>query len=80
MEFNLGTELERLADLGYAPLVLYDDNGNWCIGDEGHGGMRLDDEDDFSFTVWGEAAWFKPSVELAWADYLLRLRKLGNDV
>jgi hypothetical protein len=80
MNFDLAGELVRLASLGYAPIILYDDNGNWAVSDEGCSNIRVDDNDDFSITIYGEAAWFRDTPQAAWEYYLVRLRELGNDV
>lgn len=80
MSFDLADELERLAGEGYAPMVLYDDNGNWCIADEGFGPIRFSDDQDFHFQVSGEAAWFRPTVREAWECYIERLRALGDEI
>lgn len=79
-EFNLATELERLAKLGYAPIVIYDDNGNWAISDEGCGFVRTNNDEDFSFTSFGRSEWFKPTVKEAWECYITRLTELGNEI
>ena len=35
MEFDLAAEWERLTHLGYATPLIYDDNGNFAVADEG---------------------------------------------
>lgn len=77
--FDLAAELDRVTDAGYAPCVIYDDNGNWAISDEGVSSVRRDGG-DFACTMCGEGDWFRPSVQEAWECYLERLRKLGNVV
>ncbi len=77
--FDMAAELERLADLGYAPCVIYEDNGNWAISDEGVYNVRTDGG-DFACSVHGDGDWFRTSPQEAWECYLDRLRKLGNVV
>lgn len=80
MGFDLAAELERLTHLGYAPQIIYDDDGNFAVSDEGSCTLRMTENDDFHGTICGEAKWFKPTPRQAWENYLERLRELGDEV
>jgi hypothetical protein len=79
-DFDLAAEWERLTHLGYAPQLIYDDNGNFAVGDEGFGPVRTEDDESFSFNLFGEPDWFKPTPKEAWDNYIERIRELGCDV
>ena len=78
MTFDLASELIRLANKGYAPMVIYDDNGHWAISDECVSTLHMDDSDSFQASVWCDPAWFRDTPQAAWECYLERLRELGN--
>lgn len=78
--FDLAAELERVTKAGYAPQVIYDDNGNFAISDEGMYSIRMGEDDDFHGTVCGEASWFKPTPKEAWENYLERCREISDEI
>ena len=79
-KFDLAAELVRLTNLGYAPSIIYDDEGSFAVSDEGFCSVRMTNEDDFNGSVCGKDAWFEPTPQKAWENYLERLRNMGNEV
>ncbi len=77
--FDLAKEWEELTMRGYAPQLIYDDDGHFAVADEGIGSIRMSSEDSFSMELWGEPEWFKDTPQEAWDDYIMRMRELGND-
>lgn len=74
-DFDLAGELEHLTHLGYAPQVIYDGKGNFAITDAGYGLVRVDCGDTFTFGIYGETSWFKPTLEEALKDFIERLEE-----
>lgn len=77
---DLATGLNAVADMGFWPQVIYDDNGNWAIWDEGSANMRLYDDQDYRCSFLIPSSYFRPSLQEAWMLYVDRLEELGNDV
>lgn len=78
--FDLAMGLNYIAEQGYWPSVIYDDDGNWCIVDEGRSNVRINNNDDFHYSMRGQHDWFKPTLEEAWNGYMGRLQELWNDI
>lgn len=57
------TALEKLADIGYTPNLLYDDNGHWAVKFDGFQTLPMTDEpQDIGMTFMVEAHEWKDSV------------------
>lgn len=54
--------LETLADNGYCPNLLNDDNGNWALTFSGFQSLRLKDTDDYEGSFFVEARFWKPDL------------------
>lgn len=63
--------LETLTHLGWAPCVIYDDDGNWAISGDGFSNVRMSSKDDFQISNSIEAKFFKPTIRKALKFYLL---------
>lgn len=78
--FDLVKGLNYMADLGFWPQVVYDDNGNWSIQDEGSSNSRIDDEQDLHISILVPAESFRPTIKEAWQEYMRKLEGYGNDL
>ncbi len=57
--------LETLIHLGWAPCVIYDDEGNWAVDGGGVSNVRMTDEEEFQFSTVIEGKQFKPTIKEA---------------
>jgi len=56
---------EAEANKGYAPSLIYDDNGNWAVAQNTNQNVRMSDADDLEICHYIEAKKFKPTVRAA---------------
>lgn len=77
--FDLAKGLNYIADNGYWPQVIYDDNGYWAIQDEGGSNIR-GDNDLYTLTIVVPPESFKPTLKEAWSEYMRKLVELGNEI
>jgi len=69
-EINCEQAFESLAEIGYCPNLLNDDNGNWAVKFDGFQNVPMGDEpEDISTTFFIEAKDWKDSIyeALVWA-------------
>lgn len=57
--------LEKACSEGCAPSVIYDDNGNWAVGEDGTQSIRTTDGAPLDITHWVEAEAFRPTIREA---------------
>ena len=63
--------MEQLSNLGQAPNLLYDDNGNWAVTSEGFQSVVTGDEpEDVEMQFMVEGAYWKPTPREALLHYL----------
>lgn len=65
-DFMLG-----ITHFGFAPSLVFDDNGHWAISDEGYQNVPMGDEpEDISLTIFIEAKAWKPTIREAIEYYI----------
>ena len=62
--------LKDLTNIGYAPSLVYDDNGNWAVVSSEFSWVRMKETSDYSTTIFIKAEEFKPSVREALKKYI----------
>jgi len=69
---------DRFADRGYAPALLYDDNGLWAVTDYGEHGVNIPPR-DLTLTHFVPATAWKPSIREAVEHYLYVLSQYKEE-
>jgi len=62
--------LHDLANIGFAPSIIYDDNGNWAVISSEFSLVRMKDTDDYTTTIFIKAEEFKPTIREAIKKYI----------
>lgn len=57
--------LEACCNKGGCPSVIYDDNGNWAVAQEGTQNIRMEDSEPLDIQHWVPADAFRPSIREA---------------
>lgn len=62
-KINCEQAFESLAEIGFCPNLLNDDNGHWAVKFDGFQEVPMgDDSEDISTTCFVEADWWKDSI------------------
>ncbi len=70
--FDLSKALLNETKKGYAPMVIYDDNGQFAVTDEGCSTVRMKSHQGLNISAYAESPWFEDTPEKAWENYINR--------
>jgi len=70
--------LESLTHLGWAPCLIYDDNGHWAISEDGVSSVSMKENDDTYISHHSEQSDFRDTIREAVNHYLNKSKEEGD--